>query len=90
MYSFDPVPEGLTGRERERILGGQLNLWTERIPQNRVDYMLFPRLCAMAECLWSGARRPGFADFSHRLEGHLQRLSADPELRVRPGPGGNS
>lgn len=90
VYSFDPVPPGLNAAERARILGGQLNLWTERIPQDRVDEMLFPRICAMAECLWSGASKPGFEHFLARLDGHLQRLSEDPELKVRSGPVGNS
>jgi len=82
VYSFDPVPSGLTAIARARILGGQLNLWTERIPQERVDFMLFPRLCAMAECLWTGAARPGFKHFSHRLENHLGWLSKDGKMRI--------
>ncbi|MBU8869626.1 MAG: beta-N-acetylhexosaminidase [Gemmatimonadales bacterium] len=90
VYSFNPVPPGLTEPEQRRILGGELNLWTERIPQDRVDFMLFPRLCAMAECLWTGPERPGFENFSERLEGHLNRLSKDKELQIKPGPVGNS
>lgn len=88
VYTFDPVPPGLDATQRTRILGGQLNLWTERIEQDRIDFMLFPRLCAMAECLWTGAERPGFGDFERRLPGHLELLAADPGLQVRPGPAG--
>jgi hexosaminidase len=90
VYSFDPVPAGLDTQQITLILGGQLNLWTERIPQDRVDTMLFPRLCAMAECLWSGSARPGFEHFELRLDGHLRRLREDPDLRVRSGGSGNS
>lgn len=86
VYTFDPVPPGLSEAERARILGGQLNLWTERIEQDRIDFMLFPRLCAMAECLWTGADRPGFEHFERRLAGHLELLATDPDLQVRPGP----
>jgi hexosaminidase len=90
VYTFDPVPAGASEAERAHILGGQLNLWTERCPQERVDHMLFPRLCAMAECLWTGADRPGFEHFERRLPGHLRQLAEDPRFRIAAGPAGNS
>jgi hexosaminidase len=35
------------------VLGGQANLWTEYVAdQDTAEYMLLPRLLAMAEALW--------------------------------------
>jgi hexosaminidase len=51
-----------------------------------VDYLAFPRLCAVAEALWGPAERD-FADFSGRLEHHLARLDAvGVEYRPADGP----
>jgi hexosaminidase len=74
VYSFDPIPEELKGRECEHILGGECNMWTERAAQDTVDQKVFPRLTAMAECLWSEADNKDFSDFHHRLQHHYQRL----------------
>lgn len=75
VYSFEPLPEGLDAQNRTNILGAQANLWTEFIPSlKQVEYMMFPRLCALAEVVWSPneARKP--EDFSRRLKRHLRRL----------------
>jgi len=75
VYSFEPVPPDLPGELTRNILGAQGNVWTEYMADtNHVEYMAFPRLCALAEVLWSsrGARHlPGFID---RLRHHLKRL----------------
>jgi hexosaminidase len=87
VYAFDPVPESLTADEATRILGGQGNIWTEHMDSPRtVDYFAFPRLCALAEVLWSG---PGgdFDDFEGLLDTHLARLDAiGVEYRRADGP----
>lgn len=87
VYAFDPVPPGLTPAESARILGGQANVWTEHMDSARVvDYMVFPRLCALAEALWSRGERD-FADFRRRLGDHLERLDAlGVEYRREDGP----
>lgn len=86
-YRFDPVPDGLTEQETARILGGQANIWTEHMDSPRtVDYYVFPRLCAIAEALWSGGERD-FDDFRVRLRAHLARLDAlGVEYRREDGP----
>jgi len=86
-YRFDPVPDGLTGDEARHILGGQANIWTEHMDSPRtVDYFAFPRLCAVAEALWSGGQRD-FAAFRARLAEHLPRLEAlGVEYRRESGP----
>jgi hexosaminidase len=87
VYAFEPVPAELTSTEAKHILGGQANIWTEHMDSPRtVDYLAFPRLCAVAEALWGPAKRD-FADFSVRLEHHLARLDAiGVEYRRADGP----
>ncbi|WP_328460065.1 beta-N-acetylhexosaminidase [Actinoplanes sp. NBC_00393] len=76
VYAFDPVPEGLTEAEVGHILGGQANVWTEHLESaRRVDYQVFPRLCAFAEAVWGPPARD-FDEFSARLLAHLARLDA--------------
>jgi len=69
------------------VLGGQANVWTEHADSPRaVDYLVFPRLCAAAEALWSSADRD-YADFDRRLREHLARLDAvGVEYRRADGP----
>ncbi|WP_262928322.1 beta-N-acetylhexosaminidase [Streptomyces xanthii] len=86
-YAFDPVPAVLTPDEAAHVLGGQANIWTEHMDSPRtVDYFAFPRLCAVAEALWStGERR--YEEFRPRLEHHLARLDAvGVEYRAATGP----
>jgi hexosaminidase len=76
VYAFDPVPPGLAAADAVRVIGGQANVWTEHMESaRRVDYMVFPRLCAFAEAVWSAGRRD-LADFTARLDDHLPRLAA--------------
>ncbi|MEV6523075.1 beta-N-acetylhexosaminidase [Longispora sp. NPDC051575] len=85
VYAFDPA--ALAPDHPDRILGAQCNVWTEHMPGTRaVDYMVFPRLCALAEVVWSGAGRD-LADFRTRLAAHLPRLAAlGVEYRPEDGP----
>ncbi|MFC8297352.1 beta-N-acetylhexosaminidase [Micromonospora orduensis] len=86
-YAFDPVPEELTPDQAARVLGGQANIWTEHMDTPRiVDYYAFPRLCAIAEALWSPKER-SYEEFLPRLEAHLRRLDAfGVEYRPHQGP----
>lgn len=66
VYAFDPY-EGLDERERACVLGVQANLWTEYIPDfGQAQYMLLPRLSALAEVGWSLDRKDP-ADYRRRL-----------------------
>src|SRR5208282_3808423 len=84
VYSFDPVPAALDPRFRSHILGAQGNLWTEYVASfKHVEYMAFPRLCALAEVDWTPKAGRNWADFSRRLRIHLRRLD---ELGVNYRP----
>ena len=73
-YSLDPT-DGIPAEFHDRILGTQCQLWTEYMPtMRRVQYMAFPRACAHSEAAWSDPAGRSWADFSSRLQGHLERL----------------
>jgi len=85
-YSMDPVTPEMTAEEASRILGGQCNLWSEIIYAGKIaEYMIFPRLCAIAEGLWTPGESKDFEDFSRRLVVHQKRLDALGLLQYR-GP----
>lgn len=82
--AFAPVPPDWDAAQRERVIGVQFNAWTEYIADAaHLDYMVFPRACAMAEVGWTG--RPA-ADLPSRLPAHLPRLAAA-GCRYRPPDG---
>ena len=75
VYAYEPIPDALTPEEAQHVLGAQGQLWTEFMPHPRqVEYMAFPRMCALSEVLWSPAVGRDYADFRRRLDGHLPRL----------------
>jgi hexosaminidase len=74
-YNLEPLPPELSGGGEGLILGGQGNLWSELIEADRIaEYMIFPRICALAEALWSPRETRDFADFARRLRTHQKRL----------------
>lgn len=75
VYSFDPVPEDLDTALHRYILGGECNLWSERIPDiQTLDRRFLPRGIAMAEVLWSYPKERDYANFSARLQEHYPVL----------------
>jgi hexosaminidase len=75
VYHFNPIPRGLTDKEAKGIVGAQANTWSEMIPtENRADYMIFPRMTALAERLWSN--KDDYAGYLARLDMHYSRLDA--------------
>ncbi|MCH2108336.1 MAG: beta-N-acetylhexosaminidase [Polyangiaceae bacterium] len=74
VYAYEPTPKELSAREAEHILGVQGNIWTERMPtEAQVEFMAFPRLCAIAEVGWSSDEK-NFADFQQRLKKYCELL----------------
>jgi hexosaminidase len=75
VYSFDPVPGELPPELHKHILGGQGQLWAEYIGSMRhLEYMAYPRSCALAEVLWSDRDHRDFSAFSNRMRGHQTLL----------------
>ena len=77
VYEFNPVPESINAEAAEYILGGQGQVWTEymKTPEH-VEYMAFPRVCALTESLWTADSERSFSEFKERLQEHLKRLDA--------------
>ena len=66
VYSLDPY-EMLTADEQRCILGVQANLWTKYIATwPHAEYMLLPRLSALAEVGWSLDRKD-YGDYLRRV-----------------------
>ena len=79
MYEYNPVPDVLTPEEAAYIIGVEGCVWTEYMPTPaRVEYMAWPRMCAIAETGWTIAEKD-WEDFTRRLDSHLARLD---ELEV--------
>ena len=75
VYAYEPVPAELSAQEATRVLGSQGQLWTEYVPNSHhAEYMLFPRLCALSEVLWTPAENKNYAAFLPRLAEQLTRL----------------
>ncbi len=78
VYSYDPVPAALNADEKKHILGAQANVWTEYMADARqVEYMLFPRLFALAEVAWSPQAARKYPDFLRRIPPQLARLKRE-------------
>jgi hexosaminidase len=77
VYQFEPVPEKLAPEFHAHVLGGQANLWTEYIPNLRqVEYMMFPRIGALAEVDWSPKETRDWESFKARTALNEKRLDA--------------
>lgn len=73
VYAYDPAPDAMPGREW--IRGVQANLWTEYIPTpEQAEYMLYPRLFALAEVAWSQPGQKDFDDFHRRALDLTERI----------------
>jgi hexosaminidase len=74
VYDYEPIPLGLTATQASYIWGAQGNLWTEYIANPaKVNYMLFPRLDALSEILWSPKEKRNYPDFLNRLNEQFKR-----------------
>ena len=69
VYSFNPVPEKLNADEQKYILGLEGCLWSEFVDSPQLlEYMVYPRMFAIAETGWTPASQKDFESFLSRLE----------------------
>ncbi|MDE6651291.1 MAG: family 20 glycosylhydrolase [Paramuribaculum sp.] len=74
VYSYNPVPDTITPEIADYIIGVQGNLWCEYIPTaEHAEYMLYPRMFAIAETAWTADSLKNYGDFRLRAE----NLAAD-------------
>ncbi|MBU4200038.1 MAG: beta-N-acetylhexosaminidase [Verrucomicrobia bacterium] len=77
VYSFEPVPQGLTPEQASHILGAQAQMWTDNHPtEKEIERLVYPRACAVSEVVWSQADPRDDSGFVKRLSVHSQRLAA--------------
>jgi hexosaminidase len=75
VYNYEPIPKELSEEEAKKVLGAQAQLWTEYMPTwAHVEQAAWPRLCALAEVLWSPRDTRDADSFKERLATHLDRL----------------
>lgn len=95
IYRFpDPIIH-FTKNYEEQIIGLQMNIWSERVANlQRLDFMTFPRLVAVAESAWTPAKSKECSLFMQKLPVFLNYLDTlgifyfdpfHPESRPEPG-----
>ncbi|HTI93389.1 MAG TPA: family 20 glycosylhydrolase [Puia sp.] len=74
-YSYEPVPDSV---DPSLIIGGQANLWTEQVYNTRhMQYMVWPRSMAVAECLWTPKEKKDWNSFAKRVEATFNRMDVE-------------
>lgn len=83
-YNFDPTA-GIPEEQRGHILGGQGNNWTE-YSWNPTEYewKIWPRMSALAECLWTEPANKNWDDFIRRMRFMRSRLITRLHINVAP------
>ncbi len=84
VYNFNPIPKGLRPEEQNLVIGGECNLWSEKIlNEDGLDYKVFPRLLAMSEVLWTNPKEKDYPLFQEKVQEHYPILK---KLNVKYGP----
>jgi len=90
VYGYNPMPAGLGAEQEKHVLGAQGQLWTEYVETTeKAEYMIWPRLAALAEGVWTAQEQRSYPDFLRRLTGHLERLDIL-SVKYRPLDGGKA
>jgi hexosaminidase len=98
VYGYEPVPKELPADKHKFVMGAQGNVWAEYMKNTRkVEYMVFPRLAALSEVLWSPKEKRNYKDFEKRLPAMLSRYDLwgtnyskayfDIKASITPAPG---
>ena len=78
VYRFNPAPEELTSDELSHIAGVQGNLWSEYVPtMSHAQYMVLPRMAALAEVQWGASQSGDYEGFVKRLDGLRHHYDAN-------------
>jgi len=78
VYSYEPIPGELNPDEAKHVLGVQANIWAEFIPtSSHMEYMAWPRGCALSEVAWSPKDSRNWQMFEGRLKEDLLRFDAE-------------
>lgn len=97
VYSYEPVPAALNAEQAKHVLGAQANVWTEYMKNpSKVEFMIFPRITALSEVLWSPKEKRDWAAFEKKLPQIFNRLDRqginyskayfEPSVSILPSP----
>ena len=82
VYNYEPIPKDFIIEQKKLILGAQANVWTEWMPTEKdVEYMVIPRIYALAEVVWSDAKKD-FDDFVRRLKRFQKEINSSKRHKV--------
>ncbi len=71
-YNFNPVPASLPKESHNKIIGIGTQMWGEWIPTvKRMNYLIYPRIAAMAETGWTSNEQKNFETFKSALNNYL-------------------
>jgi hexosaminidase len=74
VYSYEPLPAELSPEDTKYVLGAQANVWTEYMSNPaKVEYMIFPRMSALSEVLWTDREAKNWPGFEKRLKNEFKR-----------------
>ena len=77
LYNYNLEKEALADAsvEKSKVLGTQANLWAEHVGSTEhSEYMLFPRLLALAEISWTNDKLKDWDSFMRRTQHFMQRM----------------
>ncbi len=75
VYEYEPIPAALPSDKEKYVLGAQANVWTEYLKYpSTIEYMIFPRMAALSEVLWSPKANRNWNSFEERLPAIVARL----------------
>ncbi len=77
LYNYNLEKEALADAsvEKSKVLGTQANLWAEHVVSTEhSEYMLFPRLLALAEISWTNDKLKDWDSFMRRTQHFMQRM----------------
>lgn len=100
IYGYEPVPKELPADKHKFVMGAQGNVWTEYMKNPaKVEYMVFPRVAALSEVLWTQKDKKDYKNFEKRLPAIFKRYDLlkinyskayyDIKASITPGPGNN-
>lgn len=74
-YEYEPVKENWSPELKKLLLGIQGSLWTEFCNSDQdVEYLLFPRLIAIADASWRPEKSANYQGFLNALDNFLPEL----------------
>ena len=77
VYDYEPVQKDWTPQAASLLMGVQACMWTEFCNSSAdVDYLLFPRLSALAEVAWTKPARKNWASYLKAMDHFNEHLAA--------------